>query len=244
MSAGERPHDDTERRAAVSLRKVVEPQPLVESDTESPAAPNVAPPRSRTRRVVAAAAGAREKTVHQLTVLVVPVIRATRLPTLVVVAVAAAPAVTVILIALLRPGPDDGFWVFLGLVGLALAAWLGVRRHQLLAVARDPDALEAALASVVSGREVWDQLVANMSARKVGTAVVANRSRPLRILRGMWRGVRLTGVVTAFLDRPELAPLMPGRLRGMWFLGIACLIAGLVLAFAVLIAGLLYLLGA
>jgi len=201
-------------------------------------------PLSRGKRVAAAAAGARDRTIDQLVALLVPLIRATRYPTLAVVCVAAAPAVTVILVALLRTGPDDAFWIALGVVGLALAGWLALRRHQLLAVAQDPAALAAALASVVSARDMWDQLVDNVSVRRVGTAVVKKRSRPLRILGGMWRGVQLTGVVTDLLERPELAPLMPGRLRGMWFLGIACLIAGLVLGVAVVIAGLLFLLGA
>jgi hypothetical protein len=125
-----------------------------------------------------------------------------------------------------------------------VAGWLGLRRRQLLAVAQDPEALAAALASVVNGRDMWDQLVSNVSVTKVGTAVVRKRSRPLRILGGMWRGVQLTGVVTEILERPQLAPLMPGRLRGIWFLGIACLITGAVLSGAVVIAGLLYLLGA
>ena len=187
--------------------------------------------RSRTRRVVAAAAGARDRTIDQLVALLV-------------VAIAAVPAVAVILVALLRPGPDDPFWVLLGVIGLVVAGWLGLRRRQLLAVAQDPEALAAALALVVNGRDMWDQLVSNVSVTKVGTAVVRKRSRPLRILGGMWRGVQLTGVVTEILGRPQLAPLMPGRLRGIWFLGIACLITGAVLSGAVVIAGLLYLLGA
>jgi len=200
--------------------------------------------RSRTRRVVAAAAGARDRTIDQLVALLVPLIKATRYPTLLVVAIAAVPAVAVILVALLRPGPDDPFWVLLGVIGLVVAGWLGLRRRQLLAVAQDPEALAAALAAVVNGRDMWDQLVSNVSVTKVGTAVVRKRSRPLRILGGMWRGVQLTGVVTEILERPQLAPLMPGRLRGIWFLGIACLITGAVLSGAVVIAGLLYLLGA
>lgn len=233
------PAGDGEPAASISLRKADNSQSLVESEIDtSPAAP------SRGRRVVAAAAGARDRTIEQLVALLVPLIRATRIPTLVVVGIAAVPALTVMVVALLRPGPDDGFWLFLGLTGLVLAGWLGLRRHQLLAVARDPAALRAALASVVSGRDMWDQLVTNVSTKRVGTAVVRNRSRPLRILRGMWRGVQLTGVVTEVLDRPELSPLMPGRLRGMWFLGISCLVAGLVLGLAVLVAGALYLLGA
>lgn len=204
---------------------------------------DAAAPASRSRRVVTAAAHARDRTIGQLVALLVPLIRATRYPLLVVLLAAAVPAVTVIILALLRPGPDDGFWIFLGIIGLIVAGWFGLRRHQLLAIAQDPDGLADALSSVVSGRDMWEQLVQNVSAGRVGAAV-ARRSRPLRVLRGMWRGVQLTGVLTQITERPELTPLMPGRLRGMWFLGIACLITSVVLGCAVLVAGLLYLLGA
>ncbi len=200
-------------------------------------------PASRSRRVVTAAAHARDRTIGQLVALLVPLIKATRYPLLVVLLAAAVPAVTVIIVALLRPGPDDGFWIFLGVIGLIVAGWFGMRRRQLLAIAEDPDGLADALSSVVSGRDMWEQLVQNVSAGRVGVAV-ARRSRPLRVLRGMWRGVQLTGVLTQITERPELTPLMPGRLRGMWFLGIACLITSVVLGCAVLVAGLLYLLGA
>jgi hypothetical protein len=215
------------------------PLPQSESvlETGEPAAPG------RGRRMVTAAAHARDRTIGQLVALLVPLIKATRYPLLIVLLAAAVPAVTVILVALLRPGPDDGFWIFLGVVGLVVAGWFGLRRHQLLAIAQDPAALADALASVVSGRDMWEQLVQNVSAGKVGAAVV-RRSRPLRVLRGMWRGVQLTGVLTQITERPELTPLMPGRLRGMWFLVVACLITSVILGCAVLVAGLLYLLGA
>ena len=175
--------------------------------------------RSRARRVVAAAAGARDRTIGQLVALLVPLIRATRYPACwSSLLVAAVPAVAVIVVALLRPGPDDAFWVVLGVVGLVVAGWLGLRRHQLLAVAQDPEALADALASVVTGRDMWDQLVGNVSVGQGRHRGGPQRSRPLRVLGGMWRGVQLTGVLTQITDRPELAPLMPGRLRGIWFL--------------------------
>lgn len=201
------------------------------------------PAQGRGRRMVTAAAHARDRTVGQLVALLVPLIRATRYPLLIVLLAAAVPAVAVIVVALLRPGPDDGFWIFLGVGGLIVAAWFGMRRNQLLAIAQDPDALADALTSVVSGRDMWEQLVQNVSTGSVG-AVAVRRSRPLRVLRGMWRGVQLTGVLTQITERPELTPLMPGRLRGMWFLVLACLITSVVLGCAVLVAGLLYLLGA
>jgi hypothetical protein len=216
--------------------------PELQSDSSVNKA-DAAAPASRSRRVVTAAAHARDRTIGQLVALLVPLIRATRYPSLVVLLAAAVPAVTVIILALLRPGPDDGFWIFLGIIGLIVAGWFGLRRHQLLAIAQDPDGLADALSSVVSGRDMWEQLVQNVSAGRVGAAV-ARRSRPLRVLRGMWRGVQLTGALTQITERPELTPLMPGRLRGMWFLGIACLITSVVLGCAVLVAGLLYLLGA
>ena len=216
-------------------------QPVVEGEIVPLDA--MAAPVSRTRKVLAAGATVRDRGVQQLVALLVPLIRATRYPTLVVVLIAGVPAVAAIAVALVRSGPDDPFWLLLGGIGVVLAGWLAVRRRQLLAVAADPAALTDALAGVITGREMWDQLARNASAGKVGAAVV-RRSRPLRILGGLWRGVRMTGVVAQITDRPELQPLLPGRLRGMWLLGIACLIAGAVLIASVLVEVLLYLLGA
>jgi hypothetical protein len=198
---------------------------------------------SKGRRAIAAAAGARDRTIGQLVALLVPLIRATRLPLLAVMLLAAAPAVLVIVIALLRPGPDDAFWLILAAAGLVVAGWLGLRRRQLLGIADDPEGLADALTSVVTGHDLWDTLIRNVGTKAAGAAVV-RRSRPVRMLKGLWRGVQLTGVLTQITDRPELAPLLPGRLRGLWFLVIACLITALVLGLAVLVSGLLYLLGA
>jgi hypothetical protein len=113
----------------------------------------------------------------------------------------------------------------------------------LLGIADDPEGLADALTSVVTGHDLWDTLIRNVGTKAAGAAVV-RRSRPVRMLKGLWRGVQLTGVLTQITDRPELAPLLPGRLRGLWFLVIACVITALVLGLAVLVEGLLYLLGA
>lgn len=228
--------------AKPNLQKTDTPQPLLDVETEAELSTVTADPRSRTRRVVAAAATARDRTTAQVAALLIPLIKATRYPLLLVVLLAAVPAVTVMFLALLRPGPDDAFWLVLGFAGLVVAGWMALRRHQLLAVAVDRAALADALSSLISGRDMWEQVVQNVSVGRVGAAVV-RKSRPLRILRGMWRGVQLTGILTEITDRPELIPLMPGRLRGLWFLGIACLISSAVLWLAVLLAGLVYLLG-
>ena len=156
---------------------------------------SVAP--SRTKQAIAAAAAARDKAIRQFVALLVPLIRATRLPLLVVVLFPVVPAVLVIAIALSRPGPDDWFWVVLAAAGLLLAGWLARRRHQLLAVAADKEALIAALTGLVTGRELWTQLIDNLSVGRIGAAA-ARRSRPLRVLGGIWRGVRAAGVLTEF----------------------------------------------
>ncbi len=198
---------------------------------------------SRTRQALAAAAAARDRAIGQFVGVLVPVIRATRLPLLVVMLFPVVPALLVTAIALARPGPDDWFWVLLAVLGLLLAGWLAMRRHQLLAVAADRAALTAALTGLVTGRELWTQLVDNLTVGRVGAAV-ARRSRPLRVLNGLWRGVRAAGVLAEFAASDELAPLTPMRLRGVWLLVLSCLLAGAVLSAAVLIAGLLYVLGA
>ena len=233
---------------AISLRKDPQPLPLLEGESAVLAEAEPAGP-SKTRRAVAAAAGARDKTIGQLVAVLVPLIRATRVPLLAMVSIAAVPALLVIVIALLRPGPDDAFWLVLAAAGLGIAGWLELRRRQLLAVASDPAALADAVRSVVTGQDLWDNVIRNVGVGGAGTAAIgaavkARRSRPIRVLKGMWRGVQLTGVLTQITDRPELEPLLPGRLRGLWFLIIANLITALVLSLAVLVAGLLYLLGA
>jgi hypothetical protein len=246
MSASMPPTDGEGQ--AISLRKDLQPQPLLEGESGALARGETVE-LSRGRRAVAAAATARDKTIGQLVALLVPLIRATRFPLLAVVLVAAVPALLVIVIALLRPGPDDGFWLVLAAAGLVVAGWLELRRRQLLAVASDPASLADAVRSVVTGQDLWDNVIRNVGTARqgvgaVGAAVKVRRSRPVRVLKGMWRGVQLTGVLTQITDRPELAPLLPGRLRGLWFLVIACLITALVLGLAVLVSGLLYLLGA
>jgi len=238
-------HDESAPDRRLSLDKAPVSQPVVEGESLGEThleAQLDAPVVSRGRRVLAAAANAREQTIRRLVGLLVPLIKATGYPLLAVIALAAVPAIAVILLALLRPGPDDPFWLLLGGVGLVVAGWLAVRRRQLLAIAQDPDALAEALSSVVTGRDMWEQLAQNVSAGKV-VGTVRKKSRPLRVLGGMWRGVQLTGVLTQITERDELQPLLPGRLRGLWFLGIACLIACVVLCLAVLVAGLIYLLG-
>lgn len=235
------PNDGNGR--AISLHKKPNSQPLLEGEDKAIAAVESAGP-SRGRRAVAAAAGARDRTIGQLVAVLVPLIRATRLPLLAIVLVAAVPALAVVVIALLRPGPDDAFWLVLAAAGLVVAGWLEMRRRQLLAVSADPGALADAVRSVVTGQDLWDNVIRNVGTAGLGGAVKVRRSRPVRVLRGMWRGIALTGVLTQITDRPELAPLLPGRLRGLWFLVIACLITALVLGLAVLVSGLLYLLGA
>jgi len=191
---------------------------------------------------MAAAAVARDRTIGQLVAVLVPLVRATRIPLLIVVLAAAVPAVLVIAVALLRIGPDDPFWLLVGTAGLVLAGWMALRRRQLLFVAAEPAALADALTAAVSGREMREALLRNVSVGKAGVAVV-RRSRPLRVLGGLWRGVQMTGVLAQLTNRPELVPLMPGRLRGMWYLAISCFIAAVVLWLSVLVEALAYLLG-
>ena len=232
---GPDPGDRSDDR--ISLAK-----PAVDKPGQLPAPVTVDAPAdvsvSRTRRALTAGANARDHALRQLVALLVPLIRATRYPTLIVVLLAGVPAVAVVVISMLRWGPDDPFWLLLGGIGLLLACWFGLRRRQLLTVADDPAALSDALAGVITGREMWDQLVRNVSTGKLAATAV-RRSRPLRILGGLWRGVQMTGVLAQITDRPELQPLLPGRLRGIWFLGIACVISSVVLTLAVRVAGLL-----
>ena len=216
------------------------PEPSEPSD--SAGAPSIPARPGRGRRVVAAAATARDRTAGGVATALVPLIRATRIPLALLALYPAIAAVVLLVVAFLRRGPDDAFWVLLSIGGLIAAGWLALRRRQLLDVARDRDRLSGALTATVSGQHVWDQVLTNLG-RGPGARPIARRSRPLRIIHGMWSGVRMTGIVGELLERPEIAPLMPGRLRGIWFLALACLVAGTVLWIAIVLAAVIFLLG-
>ncbi len=208
-----------------------------------PTAPGKPGTPTRTKQALAAAVDARDRAIGRFVAVLIPLIRATRLPLLVVALVPVVPALLVLALALARPGPDDWFWAVLATLGLLLAGWLGLRRRQLSAVADDREVLTIALTRLVTGRELWAQLIDNLTVGRVGKAVT-RRSRPLRVLGGLWRGVRAAGVLAEFAASEELAPLTPMRLRGLWLLVLSCLVAGAVLGVALLLAGMLFLLGA
>jgi hypothetical protein len=127
----------------------------------------------------------------------------------------------------------DGVAAVLGLIGLVPAGWLTLRRIQLGRALQPPDAAVADLRRTFSAIDIADQLKTNLLAMRGAPG----SSRPRRLARGLWRGIR-TGTATwdRLTDVPRLAPFMPGRLRGLALLIVVCLASAVALAvFAVLL---------
>jgi hypothetical protein len=61
--------------------------------------------------------------------------------------------------------------------------------------------------------------------------------RPRQLARGLWSGVKVSAALhSRMTDVPALAPFFPGRLRGLAYLGFACLASTAILTiFAVVL---------
>lgn len=221
----------------------------VEVPPSTPPAKPAGPPAGRVartgRRVAHAAVAARDASVAGVVTAVTPVVRAVGVLLSLVLVALAVPAVLLLVVAWWRPGPADWFWTVLAAVGLGIGAWLRRRRRQLVATVVDRERLVAALTRVLQGRDIADRVTANLAgtgARVAGRAV--RGSRGLRLLRGMWRGVQLTGVVDELLGAAEIAPLTPGRVRGIAVLTVVAAVAAVVLWVCLAVATLAFLAGA
>ncbi|MBM9475202.1 hypothetical protein JL107_01965 [Nakamurella flavida] len=218
-----RPDDRDVIRAGTTEVSRIDPGDLPEAVPSTP---------SLAARATRAVTTTRDRAAGQLTTVVVPVIR---LAAHALRIVAAAPVLAGLLLlwaAISRGGPVVRESLLLVLLGCIPAAWLAVRRHQLLRAVRAPAELTADLIAVVSGRELWEGLAGNLRS---GPKPVSS-GRALWALRGLWRGVKAGGgVLDSLTGRPTLVPLMPGRLRGLLMLCVACLVtAGILLAYAVI----------
>lgn len=201
------------------------------------------------RRVAHAAVVARDASVAGVVTAVTPIVRAVGVLLSLVLVALAVPAVLLLVVAWWRPGPADWFWTVLAAVGLGTGAWLRRRQRQLLATVAERERLIAALTRVLQGRDIADRVTANLAgsgARVAGRAAgrAVRGSRGLRLLRGMWRGVQLTGVVDELLGADDIAPLTPGRIRGIAVLTVVCAVAAAVLWVCLAVATLAFLAGA
>lgn len=205
------------------------------------------------RRVTHAAVVARDASVAALVAALTPVVRAVGVLLAVVLTLVVVPAVLLLLVAWWRPGPADWFWTVVALAGLGLGGWLLRRRRELLATVADREQLVAALTRVVQGRDMADRVAERMTgnltaagAQAAGRAAAGavRGSRGLRLLRGMWQGVQVTGVVDVLLATEQIAPLTPGRVRGLGVLTVGSAIAAAVLWVCLAVAVLAFLAGA
>lgn len=201
------------------------------------------------RRVAQATVVARDASVSGLVTAVTPVVRAVGVLLLAVLAALVAPAVLLLVVAWWRPGPADWFWTVVALAAFGVAGWLWRRRRQLLDTVADRERLVTALTRVLRGRDIADRLTSNLAGTGVRVAGrTAGRalrgSRGLRLLRGMWRGVQLTGIVDELVGAPEIAALLPGRVRGIAVLTVVALIAAGVVWVCLAVATLAFLAGA
>jgi hypothetical protein len=122
-------------------------------------------------------------------------------------------------------GPAVPYLLGVALVGILPAAWLAIRRHQLITALTPPDVAVAEISTALAPTELWSRVKDNL--RKLPTG----RRLRLRMLpAGIWRGIRLTAELREQLTGiPRLAPFLPGRLRGIVYLAASCLITGVAL---------------
>lgn len=146
-----------------------------------------------------------------------------RTPLLVVTLLPAAPAAALLVIAAVVGQLTPAL---VALAGLVAPVWLTVRRRQLVRALVPADAAVADLKRTFDLAEIGGQLRDNLLRPGGGRLTF----RPRALAGTVWRGVggtaALYGRVT---DVPRLAPFLPGRLRGLGFLSIACVVSAVVL---------------
>lgn len=147
-----------------------------------------------------------------------------RVPLLVLVLVPLIEGVALIAVSAVRGGADFPIACVLAVLGAIPSAWLAMRRRQLLASLQPPEEAGAEIYAVFSAPDLMTRIKSNL-------AEVAARGGRLRTVGGsLWKGVKLTNELRHRIgDSPRLAPFLPGRLRGLLFLGGWCLLSGVVL---------------
>lgn len=114
----------------------------------------------------------------------------------------------------------------IAIAGLVAPAWLTVRRRQLVAALVPADAAVADLKRTFDLAAIGGQLRDNLR-RQDGRRLSL---RPRALAGSVWRGISTTAALHGRVtDVPRLAPFFPGRLRGLAFLAIACVVSGVVL---------------
>ncbi|WP_111766646.1 hypothetical protein [Nakamurella deserti] len=114
----------------------------------------------------------------------------------------------------------------IAIAGLVAPVWLTVRRRQLVTALVPADAAVADLKRTFDLAAIGGQLRDNL-LRQDGRRLSL---RPRALAGSVWRGISTTAALHGRVtDVPRLAPFFPGRLRGLAFLSIACVVSGVVL---------------
>ena len=185
-------------------------------------------PRARTVR-------APQKTVNDVVRLLAAVVSRLRLPLLVLAAAPVLPAVLLVAASAIRGGSDVPLAYVVAVLLLIPSAWLGFRRRQLLTALQPPEKAAAEIYAIVGSPEFWSLLKANL--RQLTDVSVG---LGLRSLAGkLWHGVKLTNTLRERVgNNSRLTPFLPGRLRGLALLTVACGVSfALLTALAVLKVG-------
>ena len=148
-----------------------------------------------------------------------------RTPILLICMTPVVAALILIGFTVVHGGPAVPYLFGVALVGILPAAWLAIRRHQLITALTPPDVAVAEISTALAPTELWSRVKDNL--RKLPTG----RRLRLRMLpAGIWRGIRLTAELREQLTGiPRLAPFLPGRLKGIVILAAWCLITALAL---------------
>lgn len=167
-----------------------------------------------------------QKSVSDVVRLLAAVVRRLRMPLLLIAALPLLPAAVLVIASAARGGPDVPLAYVVAAVLLIPSGWLEVRRRQLLSALQPPEQAGAEIYAIVGSPEFWSQLRSNL-----GELTDLGRGLGLRALaRKLWQGVKLTNAVRERVgDNSRLAPFLPGRLRGLLVLTVACGVAGVLL---------------
>ncbi len=149
-----------------------------------------------------------------------------RTPLLLIVLLPAFPAAVLALAAANSGSPDREFGLGLAVIGMIPSAWLAVRRWQLVTALVPAATAVAQLRAAFSVVDVAGRVKDNLlQMRRQKTDL-----RPRQLARGLWSGIKVSAAVHSRMTNvPALAPFFPGRLRGLAYLGFACLASAAVL---------------
>ena len=180
----------------------------------------------RLRAAIARVPAQAQKTVNDVVRLLATVVRRLRLPLLLIAMAPLLPAVVLVVASAVRGGSDVPLAYVVAVLLLIPSAWLELRRRQLLAALQPPEQAGAEIYAIVGAPEFWVQLRSNL-----GELTDLGRGLGLRSLgRRLWQGIKLTNAVRERVgENSRLAPFLPGRLRGLLMLSVACGVAGALL---------------